>query len=94
MLLGNGDGTFRQGSQDSIGNQVANLALADVDGDGRTDILTPGTDIAPEVAGTMRAGRAAERAGDGGRLDLGAGHRRPARRRAAGPGQKPAGRAR
>ncbi len=42
VLLGDGDGTFRLGSQDSNGNQGATAGLADVDGDGRTDILAPG----------------------------------------------------
>ena len=52
VLLGNGDGTFKLGSQSAgvTPNLVSqSIALADVDGDGRTDILTPGENLAPDL---------------------------------------------
>jgi hypothetical protein len=53
VLLGNGDGTFRLGSQETgttAGIDGSGLALADADGDGRTDILAPGDNLAPDLS--------------------------------------------
>jgi hypothetical protein len=53
VLLGNGDGTFRLGSVNLGASGVlrgSGLALADVDGDRRTDILAPGVNLAPDLS--------------------------------------------
>jgi hypothetical protein len=38
VLLGNGDGTFRQGEQRSVGQDADSLILADLNGDGKLDL--------------------------------------------------------
>ncbi len=39
MLLGNGDGTFLTGVNYNAGTQPRSVAVADVNGDGRPDII-------------------------------------------------------
>jgi hypothetical protein len=49
VLLGNGDGTFKKAvSYDSGGNAALSVAVADVNGDGRTDLV-----VANEGTGTV-----------------------------------------
>src|SRR5262249_43766328 len=45
VLLGNDDGTFQNGQNFSVEGNPYSLAVADVNGDGRPDIVTPGVSV-------------------------------------------------
>lgn len=76
VLMGNGDGTFKPAASFPTGEGPASLAVADLDGDGRLDLVS--ADFGGTVSGLSRQGErhlSHPRELSGERLQLGSGGR-------------------